>query len=138
MSRGLAVRSRTRHPYNTNPARDFISSRVRLNNKLAEREGFEPSIEVTPYAGLASRPGKPTTSKRVMGCTKQKTPLSCELTVSHDKPVINPSTDNPPALSPDLAGIVAAWSSIPDQIKAAVKAVLAPYLTHEAEKEGGK
>jgi hypothetical protein len=69
--------------------------------------------------------------------TKELQPLqkmrTGQRTVSPDKPADNPSTDNRPELSPDLAAIISAWPSIPDQIKAAVKAVLAPYLT----KKGG-
>jgi hypothetical protein len=44
--------------------------------------------------------------------------------------------DEVPLVPSDLAGIVAAWPSIPDQIKAAVRAVLAPYLAVDAEKGG--
>jgi hypothetical protein len=50
------------------------------------------------------------------------------LTVSLDNPSANPSLDDNPSLPADLVGIATAWTSIPDPIKTAVKAILAPYL----------
>ncbi len=49
-----------------NPTKDFILSRVKANCKLAEREGFEPSKQVTPLDGLASRCIRPLCHLSVM------------------------------------------------------------------------
>jgi hypothetical protein len=57
--------------------------------------------------------------------------LSSQLTVSHDKPISDVNEIPVPELPPDLAAIMTAWPTIPAQIKAAVKAVLAPYMTPE-------
>jgi hypothetical protein len=43
----------------------------------------------------------------------------------------NPSTGKPSELPSDLVEIMTAWPTVPAQIKAAVKAVLAPYMTPE-------
>ncbi len=59
-----------------------------------------------------------------------KKPLTLPLTPHNS----NKSTAQPQALPvdlTDLAAIVASWPSIPDPIKAAVKAVLAPYMLAE-------
>ncbi len=86
-----------------------------------------------PQSGFQDRPPKTTTNYDKSSYGKLHEPLSCQLTVSHDKPSINPPQDNAPVPS-DLAPIAAAWPSIPDQIKAAVKAVLAPYLIAKGQK----
>ena len=95
--------------------------------------GFEPRT-----CALRKRGAESATLSKSIRCDELKTPLSCELTVSHDKPPENPSTGKPAELPADLAEIVSAWPAIPDQIKAAVKAVLAPYMTGETAKEGLK
>ena len=50
-----------------------------------------------------------------------------ERTVSQDKPI----STAPNALPADLVTIAASWPTVPDPIKVAVKAVLAPYLIAE-------
>ncbi len=49
--------------------------------------------------------------------------------VSHDKPSSEPDQEHTPTLFSDLAAIVASWPSVPEPIRDAVKAVLAPYMS---------
>ena len=60
----------------------------------------------------------------------QKKALTLPLTLSNESLPI----DNPPVPPSDLAEITLAWPSVPEHVKAAVKAMFAPYL----KPEGGK
>jgi hypothetical protein len=61
-------------------------------------------------------------------CADSKKPLSVNLTVSHGKPDRADGDISALALPADLTAIALAWSSVPEPIKAAVKAVLDPYM----------
>ena len=97
--------------------------------KIGGETGIRTLGRASPSLVFETSPSTPSTLDVSSNCDESKTPLSCRLTLSHDNPIVGEV--NP--LPPDLAEIVLSWLSIPDPIKAAVKAVLAPYMKMEGK-----
>ena len=78
---------------------------------------------------------KPAKSLKSTCCGDTKKALSWQLAVLHDKSANSPSAVNLFELSlpSDLVILAAAWPSIPDAIRQALMAIVAPYI-----KEGEK
>ncbi len=90
---------------------------------IAITTGLEPATSrSTAYA-------PETTTALVSRCYGvEKSMRTGERTVSQDKPISTAPNALPAA---DLVTIAASWPTVPDPIKVAVKAVLAPYLIAE-------
>ena len=64
-------------------------------------------------------------------CDDDKSIWTGQRTVPNTKPPMEPQHENTTHLFSNLAAIVVSWPSVPDPIKTAVQAVLAPYLITE-------
>jgi hypothetical protein len=83
----------------------------------AEREGFEPSVDLRPHR--FSRPDPDSRKDQLNQQIRNDEPGAVPTVV----PLLSESAPTPD-LSPDLANIVAVWPSLPNAVKAGILAMI--------------